>query len=231
VRRSFADTVAVLRRPRPSAVQLLSSAEPDAKPSDGLASQSGSPRSLESVVEDQTGTTGLRRDYLSRSTTVVAFFYTRCQNPNKCSTTITKLAHLQRELATASPRTQVAAITYDPGYDSPDRLLRYGTDRGMLFSDGVRMFRTVTDHVQLQTFFGLRVGYNGSIINRHGIELFLVAADLGVPRTWARIQWQVNDVVSAVARHEQNSAPSEPVHSSQVSITSRRSYRRRALST
>jgi protein SCO1/2 len=132
--------------------------------------------------------------------TVVAFFYTRCQNPNKCSTTVTKLAQLQQKLSTASPRTQVAAISYDPGYDTPDRLHRYGTDRGVLFSDGFRMFRAVADHEKLQLFFGLRVGYNGSIVNRHGIELFLVAPDLTVSHSWARIQWQVDDVVEAVVQ-------------------------------
>ncbi|HME77927.1 MAG TPA: SCO family protein [Mycobacterium sp.] len=118
------------------------------------------------------------RKYLSRSATVIAFFYTRCQNPNKCSTTITKLAQLQQELTTTSPTTQIAAITYDPAYDSPERLLRYGADRGLVFSNAVRMFRTFAGHPELQSFFALHVGYNGSMVNRHGVELFLVDSDL-----------------------------------------------------
>ena len=116
----------------------------------------------------------------------------------KCSTTITKLTQMRRELTKTSPTTQIAAITYDPGYDLPERLLRYGADRGLTFSDTVHMFRTIVGQPELPSFFALHVGYNGSMVSRHGIELFLVDADLAVSRTWSRIRWQVDDVADAV---------------------------------
>ena len=50
------------------------------------------------VVEDQDGVRQPLVDFLGRADTVVAFFYTRCQNPNKCSLTITKLADLQARM-------------------------------------------------------------------------------------------------------------------------------------
>ena len=75
---------------------------------------------------------------------MVAFFYTRCDNPNKCSLTITKLGRLQRRLADLGldGRIQTAAITYDPEFDLPARLRAYGENRGVVFSPSDRLFRT-----------------------------------------------------------------------------------------
>jgi len=60
------------------------------------------------------------------------------------------------------------------------------------------MFRAVIGHAQLRAFFELRVGYNGPIINRHGIELFLIDPDCTILKSWSRLQWQVQNVVGAV---------------------------------
>ncbi len=55
---------------------------------------------------------------------IVVFFYTRCDNPQKCSLTVSKLARVQQQLAERGLADQVrtAAITYDPGFDLPERL-------------------------------------------------------------------------------------------------------------
>src|SRR5690242_1280002 len=49
-------------------------------------------------MEDQDGRAITFGDFLTGKPSVVVFFYTRCNNPNKCSLTITKLARLQRAL-------------------------------------------------------------------------------------------------------------------------------------
>jgi hypothetical protein len=85
-----------------------------------------------------------------------------------------------------------------PATTSPGRLLRYGADRDLPFGDAVRMFRTVAGHADVQAFFALHVGYNGSMVNRHGIEIFLVDCDLAVSRTWSRVRWQVDEAAKAV---------------------------------
>ena len=124
------------------------------------------------TVEDQDGVRLDLAGFLGRAATVVAFFYTRCANPNKCSLTITKLADLQRRTGRARQLDrQLAAISYDPGFDRPSRLTAYGRARGLRFDDSVRMFRAVEGHDRMRDWFGLRVGYNGSIVNQHGIEL------------------------------------------------------------
>jgi protein SCO1/2 len=113
-------------------------------------------------VEDQDGERLVLAEFLRRAPTVLAFFYTRCGNPRKCSLTITSLGVLGRELAARNRlgSVQIAAITYDPGYDLPARLRRYGRDRGLSFGPAVRMFRAVAGHQLLRDHLALRVGYS-----------------------------------------------------------------------
>lgn len=43
-----------------------------------------------------------------------------------------------------------------------------------------------------------RVGYNGSIVNQHGLELYLVDPGLRIEKTWARIPWEVGEVAKTL---------------------------------
>ncbi len=61
--------------------------------------------------------------------------------------------------------------------------------RGLRFSDDVSMLRAVDGIEPLRRHFELRVGYVGSIVNRHAIELYLTAPGGKPVRTWARAQW------------------------------------------
>jgi cytochrome oxidase Cu insertion factor (SCO1/SenC/PrrC family) len=161
-------------------------------------------------VEDQDGTRLILTEFLRRAPTVLAFFYTRCGNPRKCSLTITSLAVLGRELAARNQLgpVQIAAITYDPGHDLPARLRRYGRDRGLPFGPAVRMFRTVAGPELLRNHLALRVGYTSSVVNRHGIELFLLDDTGRVTRTWARHRWEPTEVLShALAAAERGIRP------------------------
>ena len=195
VRRALADTLAALRR-RIGLGPLTLSAASEAlapEPSAGVGDLGGV------LVEDQDGVRLPLVDFLSRADTVVAFFYTRCQNPNKCSLTITKLADLQARMLERGLTGQLAAMSYDPGFDLPPRLAVYGRARGLRFGHSVRMFRAVEGHSRLAEFFGLRVGYTGTIVNQHGLELYLVDAEMQIVRTWARIPWEIPDILDALA--------------------------------
>ena len=165
---------------------------------DGRRPSSGTvPRAVE--VEDQDGVRLVLADFLARAPTALAFFYTRCENPRKCSLTITSLADLCRELGSRLGRVQVAAVTYDPGFDVPARLRRYGRDRGLPFGPAVRMFRAVAEADLLREHFALRVGYTASVVNRHGVELFVLDGGR-VVRTWSRQRWAPADVAAALVQ-------------------------------
>ena len=93
----------------------------------------------------------------------------------------------------------MAAVTYDPGYDDAARMRGYGTARGMRFGPDLVMLRAADGIAALRDHFDLRVGFVGSIVNRHAIELCLTAPG-GTPlRTWARVQWDVDEVLEAAA--------------------------------
>jgi protein SCO1/2 len=152
-------------------------------------------------LEDQDGVRVSFDEFFLGRPTVVAFFYTRCPNPNKCSLTVTKLAALQRDLDARrlTGAVGIAAVTYDPGYDLPARLRRYGDSRGLRFGPAVRMLRATAGHELLRREFALRVGYTGSVVSRHGIELFLLDRRGGMAHTWSRVRWEPAEVLAEAA--------------------------------
>ena len=143
---------------------------------------------------------------------LVAFFYTRCTNPEKCSATITNLARLQAALAVEGfgPSVGITAVTYDPGYDTPARLRSYGEARGLRFSPTVHAVRCTRAQNDVARAFALCVGYNGSIVNRHAIELYLVDPTGAILETWTRVRWLPEDVLTTL-RQRQLTSPTVPV--------------------
>ena len=153
-------------------------------------------------LEDQASATTTFAELFGGRRHVVAFFYTRCGNPAKCSATVTRLAELATQLPTVLPRADVGVvgISYDPGYDTPERLAAYGTARGMPFSDAVRLLRAPVGHAALREHFDLLVGYSGGLVNQHGVELYLVGADGRTEHAWTRISWTVEEVLEVLGR-------------------------------
>ena len=151
-------------------------------------------------LQDQDGRRRTFAEWFAERPAVVAFFYTRCPNPNKCSATITRFADLQGAVTAAglAGHVRLSAITYDPGFDDAERMRQYGQARGLRFSDDVSMLRAVDGIEPLRRHFELRVGYVGSVVSRHAIELYLTAPGGKPVHTWARTQWDAADVLAAV---------------------------------
>ncbi|QNL48656.1 SCO family protein [Olivibacter sp. SDN3] len=128
------------------------------------------------LLEDHDGTRIPLGALLKGKLTLIAFFYTRCDNPLKCSLTITKLADLQKKLATAywNKEVNLVAISYDSFYDLPYRMKKYGEARGMMLNEQARMCRALPDIGALSDYFDLSVNYTGEVVNRHAIELYLL---------------------------------------------------------
>jgi len=152
-------------------------------------------------LQDQDGRVELFEHYFRARPAVVTFFYTRCDNPFKCSATITKLAAIQRSLRTqqADARVTLAAISYDPDFDIPERLRVYGADRGVVFDASTRFFRATSGFAELRRWFDLGVNYGGSTVNRHQIEVYLLDSDGGVATSFRRSQWHADTVLRAIA--------------------------------
>ena len=153
------------------------------------------------ALQDQHGRPETFAGFFSGKASLVAFFYTRCDSPYKCSLTVTKLGRLQAllEQSGLAGGLRLAAITYDPDFDSPKRLQRYGRDRSVTFGDDVRFFRTTSPSGldRLARYFRLGVGYGPSTVNRHRIEAHLLDAQGEIAESFTRLQWTPEAVLAA----------------------------------
>jgi protein SCO1/2 len=162
----------------------------------------GARRSNDAVAkvafEDQDGN-ALPFDELFRGqVSIVVFFYTRCDNPLKCSLTIAKLARVQQRLEERGllARIQTAAITYDPAFDVAERLRRYGTERGLRFDARHRMMRTADGLDALRRHFQLGVNFIESLVNRHRVEAYILDRQGRVAASFQRLRWEEDELVA-----------------------------------
>jgi protein SCO1/2 len=150
------------------------------------------------ALENQDGTPLTFFDAFSGRATALAFFYTRCMNPEKCSLTVTRLARLARLIDAAALDANVAGITYDPAFDRPARLRAYGAARGMEFSPRCALLRTFGPFDPVRNAFDLGVGFGPSTVNRHRLELIVLDASLRVAQRFERRLWHEQTVLDAI---------------------------------
>jgi protein SCO1/2 len=149
------------------------------------------------VFEDQQGALVTFREFFRGHPSIVVFFYTRCDNPLKCSLTVTKLARIQKLLEARGLFDQIhtAAITYDPAFDLPERIRGYGQNRGVRMDAGHRMLRATDGVNALQRHFKLGVNFIESLVNRHRIEAYILDAEGRIAASFERIHWDEEQVV------------------------------------
>ncbi|HET9960043.1 MAG TPA: SCO family protein [Polyangiaceae bacterium] len=149
------------------------------------------------VFEDHLGRRVAYDEVFVGHPSIVVFFYTRCENPEKCSLTVTKLGHLVRALQQRGlgSRIRTAAISYDPAWDSPERLAGYASSRGLTLSEDHRMLRAVEGQETLVSGFGLGVSFVESLVSRHRVELYILDTHGRIAAAFERLQWDQDAVV------------------------------------
>jgi cytochrome oxidase Cu insertion factor (SCO1/SenC/PrrC family) len=150
------------------------------------------------ALEDQDGTQLSFSEAFAGRASALAFFYTRCTNPQKCSLTVTRLARLARLIETEGINANVAGITYDPGFDRPSRLRAYGADRGMVFSPRCSLLRTLGPFDPLREAFDLGVGFGPVTVNRHRLDLVVLDGSLAVSKRFERRLWHEDAALEAL---------------------------------
>ena len=147
--------------------------------------------------EDQDGARIKYDAFFNGRPAIVVFFYTRCDNGQKCSLTVSKLARVQKMLAERSgaERVRTAAITYDPEFDLPFRLRGYAESRGVRMDVDNRILRTVIGTPILNERFRLGVNFISSLVNRHRVEAFLVDTGGNVAASFERVGWDEGRIV------------------------------------
>jgi protein SCO1/2 len=157
----------------------------------------------ELVLQDQSGELLTFRDFFIGRPSIVVFFYTRCDNPTKCPLTIAKLGRLQQRLHSEGlgDSIRTAAITYDPLYDLPSRLVQYARSWRTSTDANHRLLRTVGDLSPLRAFFELGVNYGESgLVNRHRIEAFVLDRAGRIVHVTTRQRWEESQLLeTAVA--------------------------------
>ena len=176
--------------------------------------------SIESTVfEDHEGESITFKEFFRGHPSIVVFFYTRCDNPLKCSLTVAKLARVQKLLEAQGLDDQIhtAAITYDPAFDLPARIRGYGQNRGVRMDDRHRMLRATDGLSALRSHFKLGVNFIESLVNRHRIEAYVLDAEGRVAASFERIRWDEQQLVDrAVEVMKEKSEEAEPEVSPQA---------------
>ncbi len=149
------------------------------------------------VFEDHAGALVTFKEFFRGHPSIVVFFYTRCDNPLKCSLTVTKLARVQKLLEARGLAEQIhtAAITYDPAYDLPERIRGYGQHRGVRMDADHRMLRATDGVNALRRHFKLGVNFIESLVNRHRVEAYILDAEGRIAASFERIHWDEQQVV------------------------------------
>lgn len=149
------------------------------------------------VFEDHDGASITFKQFFWRQPSIVVFFYTRCDNPLKCSLTVTKLARVQELLAARglADHIHTAAITYDPAFDLPARLRGYGLSRGLRMDDRHRVLRAMDGVEALRRHFRLGVNFIESLVNRHRVEAYILDAGGRIAASFERIHWDEERLV------------------------------------
>lgn len=152
------------------------------------------------ILEDQQGGQFFWADFFKGKPTLLAFFYTRCMNPRKCTLTIQKLASIQNKLKEhkISDEIKVVAITYDPDHDTAGALYTYGLARKFSFDEQNKMFRVPYEFDLIVSAFDLGVNFNESLVNQHRIELFLLDKDGAVNQSFLRLQTEPDTIIDGL---------------------------------
>jgi len=181
------------------------------------------------VFEDQDGASVTFGEFFCGQPSIVVFFYTRCDNPLKCSLTITKLARVQKllEFRGLAEQIRTAAITYDPGFDLPERLYGYGRNRGVHLNASHRLLRATANFDTLRRHFKLGVNFIESLVNRHRIELYILDADGRIAASFERIHWDEQHVLER-AVEVLNERGNEKVAEPEIITTATSSRRKRS---
>lgn len=131
------------------------------------------------------------------------FFFTSCHNANKCSFAVSHLALLQDSLKETglADSVRLAAVTYDPEFDTSLRLRRFGENRGLELGSQAMMLRASPSTLeQLIEALAVQVNFGAGQINAHRLQLFLLDRRGRFVRQYHSVAWDNSSVVADLRR-------------------------------
>lgn len=135
---------------------------------------------------------------------VLTFLYTRCMNNLKCPLAASTFAQLEQQLASSDILTKVRMVvmTYDPEFDSPAVLFKYGREKGIEMNDGTMMLQpSAKEKKQLFEALNLPVNFSSdSKVNIHGIQLMIFDSESRLAKSYKTVIWDNDKVVNDLKR-------------------------------
>lgn len=183
-------SVAAAHAPQPIASEFL------------LAPKRTRLKNLDIAYKDHDGRDGVIRNLVDRPM-LITFFYSRCQNSKKCSMAVSRLSALQRQLAQAGidERVRLLAISYEPQFDTPERINSFASARGLrLGQNALALQLDSAREQQLTDELQAPVNFSSGWVNTHGVELSLLDADGRVVRQYHTMLWDNDQVLKDVQR-------------------------------
>jgi cytochrome oxidase Cu insertion factor (SCO1/SenC/PrrC family) len=142
-------------------------------------------------------------DELTGKPILLTFFYSRCQNSAKCSAAVARMAALQGLLKQhgLDTRVRLLVITYEPQFDTPERLNRFSRDRGLVLGENALALRLDEgDHQRLVDEIEAPVNFNSGWVNTHGVELTLIDSEGRIVRKYHTVLWDNSIIQMDIGR-------------------------------
>jgi protein SCO1/2 len=139
---------------------------------------------------------------------LVTFIYTRCPSPDFCPRVTRNFAALEKQLA-ANPalyaKTHLLCVSFDPVYDTPERLRAYGATYIGIGSDAKNAFAHWDFAVpekpvlaEMAKFFDLGITNETDGTITHTLSTTLIGPDGMVARFYPGNEWTVEQVLADV---------------------------------
>lgn len=135
---------------------------------------------------------------------LITFIYTRCPLPNFCPLISSEFSAIHQDLAKDPAdykKTHLISISFDPDYDTPPVLRKYGLAYLLDDASGFQHWDFATtspeDLRKLAGAFGLEYFQQNNQI-AHSMSTVLIAPDGTVAKSWPGNDWKISDVVAAM---------------------------------
>ena len=130
----------------------------------------------------------------------LTFFYTRCENDRKCSLTMSHFARLRAAAeAKLGDKVRFAAMTFDPDFDTPSRMVAFARARGYEPSPAAAMIRPA-DLERVVSDLGVAASFSNGRPNVHAVQLFLFDREGRFVREYRNVAWNDADVIRDLER-------------------------------
>lgn len=156
---------------------------------------------LDFEVENQDGE-AMNMTALRGKPVAMSFIFTRCPNPRMCPLIASTMAELQDILAARglTDDVQLVLVTYDPTYDTPERLKAYGAKFGLAYTNAVMLRAQGATFREMLSEFSVVIGPGAGGLLNHRNELLLLDREGRYVRDYRGDVWDATAVADDLAK-------------------------------